>query len=133
MATLDWRALTREASGEQAETTFALRDEGIEVRFKKGRAHFVVVEQRDSDTIRLWARVIGPAMVKSLEEASLRIWNRNRSRDIVGFKIDRQGALIGEAYVPAMGIRPAEWALYVRTVAEVCDRAEYEFSGKDAC
>ncbi len=58
-------------------------------------------------------------------------WKRNRFSDLIGFKIDGRGRLVGEAWVPVAGLDAEEWALYVGTVARTCDRVEYLLSGRD--
>ena len=65
------------------------------------------------------------------EDPHLQAWGRNRFSDLVGFKIDHAGRLVGEAWVPLAGLDGEEWSLYVNAVARACDRVEYLLSGGD--
>jgi hypothetical protein len=58
-------------------------------------------------------------------------WERNRTSDLVGFKIDGRKCLIGEACVPTAGLTADEWGTHVRHVARTCDRMEYLLTGRD--
>jgi hypothetical protein len=105
----------------------------IEVKFSDERRHWVTVEERpDRNELRLWAVAARPAMLPHDPEGPhVHAWKRNRLSDLVGFKIDGRGRLVGEAWVPLAGLNAEEWALYVRTVAQACDRVEYLLSGRD--
>jgi hypothetical protein len=50
---------------------------------------------------------------------------------LVGFRIDRQHRLVGEAWIPKAGLVAEEFQLYVRMLAAECDRFEYALTGKD--
>ncbi|HEU5178897.1 MAG TPA: hypothetical protein VFU24_15710, partial [Burkholderiales bacterium] len=59
----------------------------------------------------------------------LRAWRRNRSSQLVGFRVDQRGRLVGEAWVPKAGLSAQEFQVYVRRVAAECDRFEYLLTG----
>jgi hypothetical protein len=59
------------------------------------------------------------------------VWRRNRVTELVGFRLDRRGRIIGEAVLPSPGLTAKEWDLYVRAVARACDRFEYVLTGQD--
>lgn len=122
----DWRKMSREAG-------FAVLGDEIEVAFADSRRHRVTVEERsDRRELRLWAVAARPAMVPDDPEGpNVHAWTRNHFSDLVGFKIDGRGRLVGEAWVPLAGLDTEEWAVYVRTVARACDRVEYLLSGRD--
>src|SRR5262245_61953615 len=122
----DWRKVSREAG-------FSVVGGDVEVTFADERRHRVTVEERpERRELRLWAVAAGPAMLPDDPEGPhVYAWKRNRLSDLVGFKIDGRGRLVGEAWVPLVGLDVEEWALYVRSVARACDRVEYLLSGRD--
>lgn len=120
----DWRALSEKAD-------LQVEADEIRVPLHGDRKQTVRVSEPGDRTIRLWSMVARKAEVKDLPDAPLRAWLRNRITDLVGFKIDRHGCLIGEAWVPLAGLDAEEWGLYVRTLARACDRFEYVITGRD--
>lgn len=50
---------------------------------------------------------------------------------LVGFRMDQKGRLVGEAWMPKVGLGREEFLLYVRRVASECDLFEYSVTGKD--
>jgi hypothetical protein len=69
--------------------------------------------------------------VDSLDDPLGMAWDRNRVTDLVGFKVDGGGRLIGEVWVPVSGLDSGEWAFAIRSLARACDRLEYLLSGRD--
>ena len=63
-------------------------------------------------------------------EPELRAWQRNRTSELVGFRVDRQGAMIAETPVPS-GAGRDEWAFLAFNLARSADRFEYLLSGRD--
>lgn len=124
MPTIDWRRLTEEAG-------LVLTGDAIDVHFHDGRRQQVLVEDTSPMLLRVWSVAARPAMLRRLDDPDVYAWRRNRQSDLVGFKIDARGRLIGEAWVPTDGLDAGEWDLYVRTVARACDRVEYLLSGRD--
>lgn len=125
MPTTDWRRLTREPD-------FDIQGDAISVRLEGERGQQVFIEDANPTLLRVWSVAARPAMLQQLEEGpDLYAWRRNRHSDLVGFKTDNRGRLIGEAWVPTEGLNAGEWAVYVRAVALACDRVEYLLSGKD--
>jgi hypothetical protein len=122
----DWRALSGQAG-------FKVLGNELTIAFEDGRRHKVVVEERpDQEAIRLWAVAVRPsALPDEPEGPQVLAWTRNRSSDLVGFKIDGRGRLVGEAWAPTAGLSFDEWANYVRAVAQSCDRIEYLLTGRD--
>ncbi|MEZ4222321.1 MAG: YbjN domain-containing protein [Polyangiaceae bacterium] len=109
---------------------FDLSPPEICVHFADGRAHRVQVEER-LDAYHLSAVVVRRAVVESLPDLPIKIWRRNRESTLVTYRIDQKRRLVGEAWVPRAGVTPEEMQLYVRTLAEECDRLEYLLTGKD--
>lgn len=124
MLTTDWRRLTREAG-------FVVTGDVIEVRFHDERRQQVLVEDANPTLLRVWSVAARPAMLQEIGDPDLYAWGRNRLSDLVGFKTDGRGRLVGEAWVPTDGLDAGEWGVYVRAVAFACDRVEYLLSGKD--
>jgi hypothetical protein len=102
----------------------------VEVRFADGRHHRVRVDDCGDD-YQLSAFVVRQAVVNRMADLPDRVWSRNASTPLVGFRVDRQGRLVGEARVPKAGLSAAEFQLYLRTLAVECDRFEYVLTGRD--
>jgi len=120
----EWRRLCR-----GREFSVSVNDVLIDLR--DGRRHRVTVDDMD-DSYRLTAVVAGAAVAGDIEDLPVRTWQRNRGTELVGFRIDKRGRLIGESWVPKAGLSAAEFQLYIHTVAAECDRYEFELTGKDA-
>ncbi|HEV7676347.1 MAG TPA: hypothetical protein VGQ12_17585 [Candidatus Angelobacter sp.] len=114
----------------------ALKLAGGEIRVPCGRDRFQRVRVDDSmgDVIRLWSVVVtrGGAQHLTNPNPSLEVWRINSYRELVGFKVAEHGRVIGECWVPMIGITEKEWKIYVMTLAKACDRMEYLWTGKDA-
>jgi hypothetical protein len=101
----------------------------VEVRTAE-RGHLVSLEERD-DSLVLTSIVVPRHIVDGVRDLILLAWKRNRATQLVGFRIDRRGRLVGEASVPKAGLTAEELQLYIRTVAAECDRFEYLLTGRD--
>ena len=124
MPTADWRRLTRDAG-------LTVREDAIQVGFEDKRTQRVWVDDTDPAVMRIWSIAATPSALRETPDPNLFAWQRNRLSDLVGFKTDRRGRVVGEAWVPRSGLTPEEWALYVGTVARACDRVEYLLTGRD--
>lgn len=123
----DWRALSREAG-------LSISGDGLVVAVPGDRQQQVFVEEGDAQALRVWSVAAPPSRVEAAasgESVHLVAWRRNRASDLVGFKIDGRGRLVGEAWVPTAGLDAEEWRVYVTAVAHACDRTEYLLSGRD--
>ena len=111
----------------------ALKQTGEEIRVPCGRERFQRVHVDDSmgDVIRLWSVVVTRGGAQHLRNPSLEAWRINSYRELVGFKLAERGRVIGECWVPMIGITEDEWKTYVVTLAKACDRLEYLWTGKD--
>lgn len=107
-----------------------VEDNYVQVVFPSERQHRVAVEEQHTD-YALVAVVARQALVSSLAELPLRVWERNRSTSLVGFRIDKRGRLVGEALVPKAGLTADEFQCYLRAVATECDDFEYSLTGRD--
>src|SRR5712691_10563397 len=106
MTNLDWRDLTRRAG-------LRLRDGAIEVQATDKRVQRVSVAEDEPGSLRLWTVVAHRGVVESLSKPELVAWVRNRYVDVVDFRIDSHGRLIGEAAVATAGLSGEEWGFYV--------------------
>jgi hypothetical protein len=120
----DWRKLSRSS---KLETTA----DAIYVKFQDGRKQVVSVDEPTSGQIRIWSVVAGRDVVRGLTRTNIRAWVRNRLTELVGFKVNDRGQLIGEVSVPIAGLKKREWEFYVRGLARACDRFEYVLTGLD--
>ena len=102
----------------------------IEVTFANARRHRVKVEELDG-AYRLSSVAVPAKALRNLPDAALEAWQRNRSMLLVGFRVDDRGRVVGEAWVPKVGLDAEEFRLYVRTVALECDRFEFQLTGRD--
>lgn len=123
---IKWRGLCREAR-------LPIDGSAIKVRFADERGHTVYVDNStlEGDAVRVWAVAARPSAVEGMSEPESFAAFRNRRSDVVGFKLDRKGRLIGEAWIPADGLDAEEWGVYVRAVAQACDWLEYQLTGRD--
>lgn len=98
-----------------------------------GRQQRVRVEEApgDPETLRLWSLAARPKALAESDDTLLFAWLRNRDSDLVGFKIDRKGWLLGEAWLPLAGLAADEWKFAVLAVARGCDRVEWMLTGAD--
>lgn len=107
----------------------AVREPDVEVAVRH-RKHIVTVED-GGDVYHLSAIVVRQAVVNSVPDLPLNVWLRNRGTTLVGFRIDQRGRLVGEAWVPKVGLTSEEFQLYLRNLAAECDRLEHVLTGRD--
>ena len=110
----------------------------VKVSFPNGRSHTVrLTEELDAWQIRGVA--LSPDAVsghtggdeQELLALALRAWRRNETARLCGFRLDADGALVGEATVPRIGLTPEELRERVRALARACDLLEAHLTGKD--
>jgi hypothetical protein len=124
----DWKALARQAGFRVS------NDNSIVVRLDGGSSQTVYADDSRSDeALRCWTVI---ATAKTLNDtgadSSFRYaWERNRFSDLVGFDIDPRGRLIGETWIPLVGLMSQELALHIREVARVSDWHEFRLTGAD--
>jgi len=102
----------------------------IHVQLAEGRHHVVIVDESD-DALDLTAIITRQAATAAIPSLLRTIWEKNRSTQLVGFRVDRRGRLVGEVRLPRVGLGPDEFQLCVRTLAAECDRMEYLLTGRD--
>jgi hypothetical protein len=83
------------------------------------------------DTYEFMSVVVRPSVVASVPDVPLKAWRRNRAMQSVGFRVDRKGRLVGEAWVPKAGLSRDEFLLSIRRCAAECDLFEFHLTGKD--
>jgi hypothetical protein len=109
---------------------FACDGPDIVVGFSDGRSQRVSIAEDDGAYV-LSSFVARRETVAGISDLALRVWERNRAVALVGFRIDQRERLVGEAWLPKVGLTAEEFQLYVRTVAAECDRLEYILTGRD--
>lgn len=109
---------------------FAVEGDDIVVTLRGNRSHRITV-QEEADAYRLIAIVARPAIVEALVNLPIQSWERNRGTELVGFKIDSRGRLVGESWVPKAGVTASEFTLYLLSLASEADRFEYQLTGRD--
>lgn len=124
---MDWRSLSREAA-----LDLTPDEDAIVVVFRDGRRQWVHVAGPANGLLRVWSIVLAEVPARDRPKLAARACLRNETTDLVGFKVDAQSRLIGEAWVPVAGLDAEEWALLVRHVARCCDRLEHALTGMDA-
>jgi hypothetical protein len=120
----DWKEFCRGAEG------VFLDGEGVEVIPSDERRHHIIIHET-ADTYELSGVVARASALSTLPDVALRSWRRNRGMQLVGFRVDQKGYLVGEAWVPKVGLRRDEFLSYLRRVAVECDLFEYHLTGKD--
>jgi hypothetical protein len=124
MASSDWKQWCRDNED------IALDGDSVVVSFVGGRNQRIEVDDA-GEAYELTGFVARPATLQAIPNAHLRAWERNRTTHLVGFRINRRGRLVGEAWVPKPGLSADEFLHYVRRMAAECDRFEYILTGKD--
>jgi len=119
----DWRTLCKAKD---------LRVEGdpVEISFEDLRRHKVKVRD-EADHLFLTAIVARRAALKETPEPELLAWTRNRTSSLVGYRVDSGGRLLGECWVPKVGLNADELQVYLRKLAADCDRMEHVITGED--
>jgi hypothetical protein len=108
----------------------AIEEDGVVITFSNGRKQ--KVEVRDSaDTYELFGVVAKPGILEKISDVPLLAWRKNRGSQLVGFRVDKKGRLVGEAWVPKIGLEVEEFQLYLHCVAAECDHFEYLLTGTD--
>jgi hypothetical protein len=121
---IDWRKLCTGAQDVQID------GDAVVVTFGHGRQHRVDVESM-SEAVELRAVVARRAVVDEQDNAALAAWYRNRAANLVGFRLDDRGRLVGESWVPGAGLTAEEFLVYLRGIAAACDLFEFQLTGKD--
>jgi hypothetical protein len=120
----DWRHFCRGEEG------ISVDADGFEV-VANGERHQRIAVRETADTLELTSIVARPSAIVGIPDVALRTWRRNRAMQLVGFRLDPKGRLVGEAWVPKAGLTRDEFLLYAKRVADECDLFEYHLTGKD--
>ena len=121
--TTSWRAMC-------SAPRLRLDGDDVIVTFENGRQHRVRVQETD-DTFEVHAVVARAAALAIVTDLPLRVWLRNRSSQLVGFRVDARGAVRAQGWVAKAGLTAEEFRHVVRHVAGESDRLEYILTGKD--
>ncbi|HOY73866.1 MAG TPA: hypothetical protein PK749_01765 [Deltaproteobacteria bacterium] len=114
----------------QGAESIAIDEKGVMVELSNGRRHRILVRDQ-GDSYEFTAVVARPKALEKINDISLQAWKRNRAAQLVGFRIDSRGRLVGESWVPKTGLDADEFCLYIRRIAAECDHFEYVLTGQD--
>ena len=114
----------------QGAESIAIDEKGVMVELSNGRRHRILVRDQ-GDSYEFTAVVARPNALEKINDISLQAWKRNRAAQLVGFRIDSRGRLVGESWVPKTGLDADEFCLYIRRIAAECDHFEYVLTGQD--
>lgn len=110
----------------------------VKVSFPNRRTHQIsLAEEGDAYTLRgVVLSADGVSSHTSDDDSvrldlALRVWSRNQTARLCGFRLDVDGALVGEATVPKIGLTPEELRERVRALARACDLLEAHLTGED--
>src|SRR4051812_41234941 len=106
---LDWTRYCRNPE-------FSVEGTDVEVELADGRAQRVRVAEHD-DAIHLSAIVGRRHALDGIDDVALRTWQRNREMQLIGFRLDERGRLVGEVWVPKMGLTREEFIICLKTMA----------------
>ncbi|MEO8501261.1 MAG: hypothetical protein ABI565_10125 [Vicinamibacteria bacterium] len=120
----EWRRLCQGAHGVSLEG-----DDRVLVAVGERHQRIDILET--PETFELKSVVVRQSTVASLPDLALRAWRRNRAMQLVGFRIDQKGRLIGEAWVPRVGLTRDEFLITLQRLAAECDLFEFHLTGKD--
>ena len=109
---------------------YGINGEVVTVALHDGRAHNVRVID-EGDDWRFEARVGQRGVTLELAELRLITWRRNRTTDLVGFRLDARERVYGEARLARDGTDAEEFRLVLDTVALESDRFELMLTGRD--
>jgi hypothetical protein len=104
--------------------------ECLRVEVGRGRQQRVHIKAT-IEAIEFSAVVARRSVVDGLDQPALAAWTRNRAASLVGFRIDNKGRIVGEAWVPRVGLTREEFLFYVRRTAAACDLFEFQLTGRD--
>ena len=99
-----------------------------------GRRHAVRLTEVEAG-IRIEATVATARTLESIamyDDPHRWAWRRNKTRHLVGFRVDTQQRLIAEAVAPNVALTDEEFVTYVRSVAAEADRMELVLTGEDS-
>jgi hypothetical protein len=119
----EWRRLSKAKN-------LVLEGDAVVVRFSNGRSQRIAVEDL-GDSYRLSTRVVRASMIEDEEELALMAWQRNRRSGLVGFRLDSDGDLVADAWVPKAGLTASEFQLQLQVIGTEADRFEYALTGAD--
>lgn len=109
----------------------SIEDNGaIRVEFDDGRTHRVYVTQTP-DAWELKAVVASARFASSIEDLVLKSWVKNRVSDLVGYRLERGGRLVADAWVPRAGTTAETFMFQVLMLAREADRFEFNLTGAD--
>jgi hypothetical protein len=119
----EWRSISKkEKLKVEGETiTFAMED---------GRTQRVTISENDKEFI-LSSIVVRRKIVEDNPDIPMEAWIKNRSMQLIGFRIDDAKRLVAEVWLPKVGLTSDEFLFRLKMLAAEADRYEYILTGKD--
>ena len=124
MLKTDWLAWCRNAKD------IACRGGHLIVRLQTGRSQRVAV-QLTEETLEFTSIVARTSALNFDDDLHMRVWQRNRSVQGVGFGVDDKNRIVARAWMPIVGATKDEFLECLRHLAAEADLFEYQLTGKD--
>lgn len=102
----------------------------VQVLLPAARRQRVRVDE-EHEAYHLTSVVARAGVLPDIRDLAQKVWLRNRSRSLVGFRFDDRGRLVGEAWVPKAGLKATEFRTYLQAVAAESDHFENVLTGSD--
>jgi hypothetical protein len=119
----DWRLFCRGVEG------VSVNRDGVDVIAADERHRRIGIHET-AETYEMIGIVARPTAMSTVADVPLRSWRRNRATQLVGFRIDQMGRLVGNAWAPKAGLGRDEFLIYLKRVGAECDLFEYYLTGK---
>lgn len=105
---------------------------GLLVTFQNGRRQRIKISRKQERYV-MFSVVLKRKHVEEIGRTQVlaRLWQRNRSINVVTFSLDQSGHLIGQVEQLAETIDVEEFIFYIELLARECDQFEYVLTGKD--
>lgn len=108
----------------------SVEGDAVNVSFPDARRHCVRLAE-SADALCLSAVVVGAARAVEAEANEVVVWKRNQGTRLTSFRLDTRGRIVGEAFMPVVGLTAEAVRFRVRIVAEECDQFERALTGRD--
>jgi hypothetical protein len=119
----DWRSL---CAGPRIE----FDGDDVIVGLENGRTHRVRIRETEL-AFEMHTIVAKAAKIRDILELPLRIWERNRATQLVGFRKNSRGHVCAEGWVAKAGLTAEEFQFVLHRVAVESDRFEFILTGRD--
>jgi hypothetical protein len=119
----DWRLLCHGAEG------ISTKRNGVEMFTADERRHRIGIVETPH-TYELTGVVARVTAMDPWIDLPIRVWRRNRAMQLVGFRTDQKGRVVGNAWVPKAGLGRDEFLNYLRRLVAECGLFRYYLTGR---